>query len=122
MSKVDMEQIAGKSKGYMIIAVDFDDTLFERARSGYPQIGFPIIKTIQWVKDQKALGHKIILWTCRDGEPLADAVEKCKEYGLEFDAVNDNLEPLDNELLSRKIYASIYIDDKAINPITNDLP
>lgn len=109
----------GNSKGYKIIAVDFDDTLFERGVKGYPHIGNPITSNVQWVLEQKRLGHKIILWTCRDGKELEDAVKKCEKQGIVFDAINDNIEKEDNERLSRKIYASIYFDDKSLNPITH---
>ena len=101
----------------LIICCDFDDTLFERGVRGYPQIGSPIMKVIQDVKHLKALGHTIILWTCRDGDPLVAAVKACADLGLEFDAVNDNLDTERHVGLSRKIYANIYIDDKAINPL-----
>ena len=50
-------------------------------------------------------------------EQLEDAVAWCKERGLEFDAVNENLPEL-IELYGndcRKINADIYIDDKAVN-------
>ena len=65
-------------------------------------------------------GHKIILWTNRgDNEEypvLTEAINWCKEKGLEFDAVNKNL-PGQNKLSgpSPKVMADIYIDDLAIN-------
>ena len=56
------------------------------------------------------------MWTCRSGIQLTQAVFFCKSYGLEFDAVNENLpdiiEKYGND--SRKISADIYIDDKAL--------
>jgi len=60
-------------------------------------------------------GHKLILWTYRAGKELDEAVEFCKEHGVEFYAVNKNYpeEELD-ETISRKIYADIYIDDRNI--------
>ena len=73
----------------MIIAVDFDGCL---ASAGtWPGVGEP-------------------------NEALQKAVEFCKVHGLEFDAVNDNLEEL-KQLYgnnSRKISADLYIDDKAL--------
>ena len=46
---------------------------------------------------------------------MKDAVEWCMEYGLEFDAVNENLQEMiewhGNDC--RKIFADVYIDDKA---------
>lgn len=69
-------------------------------------------------------GNKIILWTCRVGERLQEAVEWCKQYGLEFDAVNENLpetiEYWDGE--SRKVFADVYIDDKSVNKLKYCIP
>lgn len=48
---------------------------------------------------------------------MKDAVEWCREHGLEFDAVNENLpEMIDwygND--TRKIGYDVLIDDKAVN-------
>ncbi len=65
-----------------IIAVDFDGTLCENK---YPDIGAPIPTVIEFVKRQKADGDIVILWTCRAGQQLADAVTWCKNQGLIFD-------------------------------------
>ena len=47
---------------------------------------------------------------------MQKAIDSCAEYGLEFDAVNTNIpeivEIFNNE--SRKVFADVYIDDKAI--------
>ena len=63
-------------------------------------------------------GKQVILWTCRCGELLEEAVEWCRMFGLEFDAVNENvadtLEKYGTE--SRKISADVYVDDKACFP------
>ena len=94
-----------------IIAVDFDDTL---CFSNWPNLGAPNLPLINYLHKQKNAGSKIILWTCRAGKPLEDAVKWCKQYGLVFDAINDNL-PEIIELYgnnSRKITCDIYIDDR----------
>ena len=95
-----------------IIAVDFDGTLCENK---CPDIGEPNKDMLNYIKKRRRNGCKIILWTCRDGKMLEDAVTWCKEQGLEFDAVNENLpeiiERYGND--SRKIFAHIYIDDRA---------
>ena len=99
----------------MIIAVDFDGTLFENA---FPEIGKPRYKVINFILERKARGDTIILWTCRGGESLQKAVSKCKEYGIEFDYINENA-AFDKALYkdeSRKIYADLYLDDHAMNP------
>lgn len=96
----------------MIIAVDFDGTLCEDA---YPGIGKANNYLIYALKGRQALGDKLILWTCRAGEKLDEAIEWCTEHGLRFDAVNDNL-PEVVELYgnnSRKITADVYLDDRS---------
>lgn len=110
----------------MIIAVDFDDTLFEymppkdgsRDYSGRPDsIGPPIWKWILWAREQKAQGHKLILWTCREGIALDHAVADCRAVGLVFDAVNANIRTPDESLYwpdCRKVKADIYLDDKGL--------
>ncbi len=99
----------------LVIAVDFDGTLCENA---YPFIGEPCYETIEWMKELRRNGHKVILWTCRDGMNLVYAIVWCAEQGLFFDAVNDNLESHKKKYKgnSRKILADLYIDNKAILP------
>lgn len=101
-----------KSKTF---AVDFDGTL---CSNKYPQIGWENIVLINKLKDLKASGAKLILWTCRKDEFLDAAVHWCEERGLIFDAINENL-PEYVEFFggdTRKIYADIYIDDRAMLP------
>lgn len=102
------------NRKYTIYAVDFDGTLCE---SVFPGIGNPNTELINHLVKRRKQGNKIILWTCRVGERLQEAVEWCKGYGLEFDAVNENLPEMIERLGSdrRKIFADVYIDDKAVN-------
>ena len=98
-----------------IIAVDFDGTL---AVTQFPTIIEPKWNEIAICKALKKQGCILILWTCRCGEDLTAAVEWCKEHGLEFDYINENVpenvEKWGND--SRKIFAHEYIDDKATIP------
>lgn len=100
----------------MIIAVDFDGTL---CMDCFPEIGMPNMQLIKNLRKSQELGDKLILWTCRAGDKLQEAVEWCREHGLLFDAVNDNLPEVVEKWgsNSRKITADIYIDDKAEIPI-----
>lgn len=94
-----------------IIAVDFDGTLCENK---WPDIGDPNLELINYLKEEREKGNKIILWTCRVSERLNDAVNWCYERGLIFDEVNNNT-PEVIDLFgteSRKIFANEYIDDK----------
>ena len=72
---------------------------------------------------KKELQAKVILWTCRRDDLLTEAVTFCKEYGLKFDAINENLPEVIEWMHgdSRKIYADWYIDDRncAVTPSFN---
>ena len=99
----------------MILAVDFDGTL---CADSYPEIGKANAELIEELKRRQSRGDKLILWTCRAEHFLDDAVVWCKNHGLYFDAVNDNV-PETVELWghdSRKISADIYIDDRSEKP------
>ena len=104
-----------------VIAVDFDGTL---CVDNFPNIGKQsrqqkkLLNTL--IKLQKK-GHKLILWTNRgDNEKhkcLTEAIEWCKEKGLSFDAINQNLKEVEQKKISGyspKIMADFYIDDKAL--------
>jgi len=62
------------------------------------------------------LGTKIILHTCRENDEekpyLTEAVNWCKEHNVPIDAVNENPWVAFGK---RKIYADIYVDDRAVN-------
>jgi len=105
-----------KYKGYLpyVIAIDFDGCLF---RNAWPDItqAKPIRRVIRWALRAQRRGAKLILWTCRGGERLKEARRLCLDYGLRFDAINENL-PEWNDAFnhdSRKIGADEYWDDKA---------
>ena len=96
-----------------IIAVDFDGTLCENK---WPEIGEPNTELLHYLKDRKdAVGAKLILWSCRTGERLEEAVQWCAKHGLKFDAVNANLPEIIEQFGgdTRKIVADVYIDDRA---------
>lgn len=92
------------------IAVDFDGTIVEHA---YPAIGKEKLFAFRTLKELEKMGARLILWTFRSGKELEEAVEYCRQNGVEFYAVNKNYpEEIVDETASRKIDADIYIDDK----------
>ncbi|WP_372650246.1 BT0820 family HAD-type phosphatase [Draconibacterium sp.] len=94
----------------LTIAVDFDGTIVEHK---YPKIGNELPFAIETLRALQKKGHKLILWTYRSEIELDEAVEFCKEKGLEFYAVNKNYpEEKMNDKISRKILADLYIDDR----------
>ena len=100
------------------IAVDFDGTLCNNA---FPNIGEPRPLLIEYIKRQAATGARIILHTCRENgtvRPLLDeAVAFCEAHGVPLFAINENPYNPFGELYGtgtgRKVYADMYIDDKA---------
>ena len=94
----------------MKIAVDFDGTIVEHK---YPEIGKELLFAFETLRELQRQKHQLILWTYRSGKELDEAVEFCKEKGIEFYAVNKNYpeEEYDGSI-SRKIDAELYIDDR----------
>ena len=97
---------------YMVYAVDFDGTL---SMGEWPEVGPANTNLFDFLKRKQIQGDRLILWTCRAGEPLEKAVDFCKENGLIFDAVNDNLPETIEKYgtNSRKITCDVYLDDRA---------
>ena len=94
----------------MKIAVDFDGTIVEHK---YPEIGKEKLFAFETLKQLIKQKHQVILWTYRAGKELDEAIEFCRENGVEFFAVNKNYpeEHYDGSI-SRKIDADVYIDDR----------
>lgn len=97
----------------MVIAVDFDGTIVEHR---YPKIGEEVpfaVETLKLIQQDK---HRLILWTVREGELLDEAVEWCKQRGLEFYSVNKDYpeEEKKHQGFSRKLKADMFIDDRNV--------
>ena len=97
---------------HLIIAIDFDGTIVEDA---YPNIGKPMIFAFETMKKLQSEGHRLILWTYRTDKKLQEAVDFCKQQGLEFYAINKSYpeEEFDGKI-SRKINATFFVDDRNI--------
>lgn len=99
---------------HMIIAIDFDGTVVEHR---YPKIGKEIPFAVDTLKRLQADGHKLILWSVREGQLLKDAVEWCRDRGIEFYAINSNhpeayYEGEEVPTAPRKLKADLFIDDR----------
>lgn len=98
----------------MIIAIDFDGTLHN---GEYPNIGLPICNAIDVMQTLKDKGHYLIIWTCRNGDKLTEALNWMLENNIPFDRINDH-EPKHfasfDHSNTRKVYAHLYIDDKQV--------
>ncbi len=98
----------------MVIAVDFDGTIVEHK---YPKIGEEIMFATDTLRELIKDGHQLILWTVREGELLQEAIDWCRERGVEFWAVNKDYpeeEKEKNNHFSRKLKVEMFIDDRNI--------
>lgn len=102
----------------MTIAIDFDGTIVEH---NYPEIGDERPFATDTLRMLIADHHRLILWTVREGKLLEDAVQWCRERGVEFYAVNRDYPEengtVNNNNFSRKLKADIWIDDRNIGGI-----
>ena len=106
----------------MIIATDFDGTLFWcYGVGGTSEDAVPNGPLIAACKRWQELGHTLILWTCRGpGTGLEEALALCEQEGLHFKYANENCPEILNSCGDRrKIVADLYIDDRAVR-MTSD--
>ncbi len=103
------------------IAIDFDGCLCENR---HPNIGAPCWKNIRRAKEEQAAGAGLILWTCREGKLLQDALDASASWGLKFDAVNESLPDWIEAFGTnpRKVGATEYWDDKAVMVSASSAP
>lgn len=96
----------------LTIAVDFDGTIVEHR---YPDIGEIIPGAFEVLRELQERGHRLILWTVRDGIDLKNAVDFCLDHGIIFYAVNESMPNEEfNKYISRKVDADIFIDDRNV--------
>lgn len=93
----------------MILAVDFDGTLYDGDKTN--------TTLINRLKGNQRQGDIVILWTCRDGKRLSEALNILAKSGFKPNLVNQNAPQVIQTLGydPRKILADIYIDDKALS-------
>lgn len=89
------------------ILVDYDDTI-KPYNTASEALCKDIINTLI---EAKKLGATIVLWTCRSGTRLNEALKYCESIGLEFTEVNPTTPFLPEQ--STKAYGNILLDDKA---------
>ncbi len=109
----------------MTIAIDFDGTIVEHE---YPKIGRERPFAIDTLKMLIADQHRLILWSVREGKLLDEAIEWCRERGVEFYASNkdypEEYAPTAGARLgsveqrsdsySRKLKVDMFIDDRNV--------
>jgi hypothetical protein len=104
--------------GSLIVAVDFDDTIYDFHKEGnsYEML-------MQLVRDLKEINCYIVIWT---GNQNMDFIKDyLSEHNIPYDSINDEA-PVSKKLLGnnipRKVYANVYLDDRAgLEQVYNDL-
>lgn len=90
-----------------VLAVDLDGTLL---KDDHPALGKPVPEVVAVLRDVRAAGVKIVIWTVRDED---EKVRKhLEDADVPFDYINEN--PFGPSNGSRKIYADVYLDNHAI--------
>ena len=94
-----------------VYAVDFDNTI---AYTDYPKIIKPLPYAVEMLRILSEDPYStLILWTCREGKDLDDALNFCNLHDIKFDYVNENCNKNLNLYKNdcRKVSADVYIDD-----------
>jgi hydroxymethylpyrimidine pyrophosphatase-like HAD family hydrolase len=91
----------------LIVAVDFDDTVFDFHNHGYK---FP--KAIELIKRAQAAGFYIVGFTASKPERYPFIQEHFESLGIKLDAINTNVIPSAYGN-SGKIFYNILLDDRA---------
>jgi len=107
-----------KKYGSLIVAVDFDDTLydFHNQGSSYEQIR-------QLIRDLYKINCYIIVWTGNQDSSFIQ--EFLISNKIPYHSINEEA-PISKKLLNgkcpRKVYANVYLDDRAgLEQVYNDL-
>lgn len=92
--------------GRLIIAVDFDDTLFNtHANDGWTYTG--VVDTLLRWQDHAS----IICWTASNPDRYDLVRSVFVAHGLRLDGININAEGIESR--GPKVYANIYLDDRS---------
>lgn len=95
-----------KQHGNILIGLDVDDTILP-----YRENFTDCNKVINLVQECIRSNARIIIYTGSAKERYDEIIDYCKSVGIEVSAINENLiTPFGD---NRKIYANIYLDDRA---------
>ena len=113
-----------------IIAIDFDDTINIMGNHTYPECGEVRPYCYNVFQFMHKLGIKIVIWTSRDVaynqdekkmydhlSPMLAFLDKNK---IHYDAINKSIQFAPYAYNGRKVYAHMYVDDRAFGWYGND--
>lgn len=95
-----------KEHGKLIIAYDFDNTVFD-----YHGVGHTYDHVINLLRRCNKVGAHFIVFTAKSDAEVPFMKKYLQEHHIPFDSINENLNfiPFDG----RKIYYNILLDDRA---------
>lgn len=95
-----------KKYGTIIIAVDYDNTIYD-----YSQKGVDFSEVHSLLRRASDIGCKIVIYTARNKRDFYKIYEYCNDISLKVDAINEDVIDIDPPT-SGKIYYNIILDDK----------
>jgi predicted HAD superfamily phosphohydrolase YqeG len=101
-----------KKYGKIIIALDFDDTIYDFHKKGYT---YP--RVIELIQRCQQLGCYVVIFTGSEPEKYPMIREYCASIGIKVDKINENAFPMPIGN-NGKIYFNILLDDRAGLPAT----
>ena len=106
-----------------IIAIDFDDTLNINGAHKYPICGSVRPHAKEVLDFMHKLGIKIVIWTSRDVaynqdekkiyDHMTPMIKWLDRKKIHYDAINKSIQFAPYHYNGRKVYAHMYIDDRA---------
>ena len=91
-----------------VVAIDLDGTILKDA---FPEKGEPIPGMKEQLEALREMGWKIAVWTVRTDHD--DIAKHLKAHDIPFDYINEN--PHGPPGQKKKIFADVYVDDRAIH-------
>ena len=95
-----------KLHGKIIIAFDFDNTIYD-----YYGKNYAYSKVVQLLQECKNMGCILILCTCCDESKFEFMRNECEKVGISIDYINES--PPYIPFTGNKVYYNILLDDRA---------
>lgn len=89
----------------LIVAYDYDNTVFD-----YHNKGYNFDKVIKLLRECKAMGCTLIVYTCSKEERYEEIKKYLNDNDIPFDYINENSPNID--FAYGKLYYNIFLDDR----------
>ena len=113
-----------------IIAFDFDGTINVDGEGIFPECGKPRHLAKQVIDFMHKLGIKIVIWTSRDVaynqeekkmyDHMSHMIDWLDKNEIHYDAINKSIQFAPYHYNGRKVYAHMYVDDRAFGWYESD--